>query len=204
MSRTILNILLTFCFWNANSQVDTLNRFDSHNKKTGYWKTFLDENLIPTDSTSSYFFGYEYYDSGSSRFAFVNDGYKKRHQGKFSIGSRKRGSPIILNGEFVWLTKGDSSEYVKEIYSKGHPVIFLVVKDLCISDFIDYSTRYNNQAGSFYSEFCSCNNDRCEAYWSYRTGKKWIVKKIGTFLRSEQRSRLKNLDKLSLDVFSRF
>lgn len=160
-----------------NGQIDLINQYDGSGKKTGHWVKYLDANLNPTDSLTSYFYGYEYYDHGKRIFKFHKDKRNKNYRHSFVAETQKAGNPRILDGTFSWYSNDDSLPDVVEKYKLGQPVTQTAYHQCefhprYISEYLDFTRQYNNTVGSYYYEF------ERKKYWFHKVGKKWRSTKI--------------------------
>jgi hypothetical protein len=103
MKPITLCLILLFIIPAAWSQSlpDTLNRFDSKQRKTGYWLTYLDSNLVKTEKSTAVYGGYEYYLKGKVKSApFAK---KNKWEGATIVYEPKSttylDSALILDGE---------------------------------------------------------------------------------------------------------
>ncbi len=165
---------MTLAFY---GQHDTINQLNSKGKKTGYWIKYLDADLNPTDSSSSYFFGYEYYDNGTPVLIFRKDKRNKNYRHSFINRTSAKGNPRVLDGTFVWHTDKDSIPDVIATHKNGLPVNFIVYHQCefhsrYVSEYLDFTRKYNNTIGSYYYEF------EGEKYWYRKVGTKWKSTKV--------------------------
>lgn len=170
----LLNCSLHITF----GQKDTLNKYNSKGKKTGYWKVFLDENARPTDSSNAFFYGYNLYANGKYLWEF-----EKRLRG-FDIGKTvyegkpsEKGRPELLTGKV--LTYYSFGPLLREeIYKNGSPVLIKTYHKNKKNPTMDwyeivyFDRLYNNLIGSFYLEEFYNNKIIKKAFY-YKVKRKW-------------------------------
>lgn len=162
------------------SQNDTLNKYSSKSRKTGYWIQFLDQNLSPVDSSESYFYGYEFYDDGHPVFQYTKNWWLKDSRLINIAPSSKKGKPVLLEGSFKWFGAADSLPFSMEVYKGGYPVTLYAFHQCSdhpwdISEFLDFTKKYNNEPGSFYFE---SGIGGMKKYWMRKENGKWKKHKI--------------------------
>lgn len=104
MKKYILSILfIVSSIVTSYGQSDTLNQLDLDEKKTGWWVTYLDENLeVLKDSSEATHCMYNYYLHNVFLYRF-GEGYgSKKHPIIFPTNNTlKLGDYTLLNGEYV-------------------------------------------------------------------------------------------------------
>ncbi|MBK8367897.1 MAG: hypothetical protein IPL10_10875 [Bacteroidetes bacterium] len=182
--KTTFFIILSFLFGqDIISQSDTLNKFNTKGKKTGYWKVLLDEKINPTKiNGDAHFYCFEFWDEGKNVTQIDKHRWKKN---KLICDNSlpNKGNPIPISGKFKWFDK-KGRLISEEVYENGNPIYFksyFIKKSdttLHINEDIDFTKRYNNIIGTFYFEMHSSNGNTIDKYW-YRKGQKgWKAYKI--------------------------
>ncbi|HEU4717978.1 MAG TPA: hypothetical protein VFU15_09095 [Bacteroidia bacterium] len=148
---------------NAAAGSDTLNRYNIHHKKNGFWVQYLDSVLNPVDSVNAFYYGYEKYDNGDQVFRFFApwpnklQGYRFSHEGQSPV----KGVPVLLDGTFTWYyASGVNSNLVAEIqvFRNGRPVYFNTYHRTAsdtvsfFNEILYFDRRYNGVDGTFYYE----------------------------------------------------
>lgn len=144
-----------------------------------YKKTFYNENLIPTDSINSIYWGFDLYHNDTLVYWF-NKGKKD-----FVLFDKKEtyntGSPIILNGVIELVEKINSHTSIKQtrVYKDGYPIHFSSKrfckkfnKTPCFDDVINFKKKYKNQLGSYFG-YTIQNNRKIKKYWFCFDKTKW-------------------------------
>lgn len=114
----ILICLFVSTGW-SQSLPDTLNRFDSKKRKTGYWLAYLDSNIVKTEKSTAVYGGYEYYLKGKVKSA----PFSKKNKWKGAEIVYKPFSKVYLDS--ILILDGEVSivdEYTQclERYRNGH------------------------------------------------------------------------------------
>ena len=121
--------LVTILFQSVVAQIDTLNRYDKNNKKTGWWIVYLDSDLaVIEDSTKAVYYRYSYFDGKFDYFNMGRIGTKKNPV--IAPSGEKVKELKLLNGEyranhsngqtrFVLSASKGKLIYYKEYYSNG-------------------------------------------------------------------------------------
>lgn len=134
---------------------DTINRKDDNNKKYGYWVEYVNEKLMKVSKKKAYFLRYIYYVKGQRVTApnFYNPAYKR-----IEIDGSKvvKDSIVVMDGTYRVYDKNDLL-LKEEKYKNGKPLLFKsFYKSGQISEYEDYTKKYNGQEGTcfviFYSE----------------------------------------------------
>lgn len=174
---------LTFMSMLLLGQNDSLNKYNSKGKKTGYWKIFLDQNAMPTDSCHSFFFGYEYYDNGKTTFFTFTKSSVKKQRFVFNGIMPSKGNPILIDGVMkIYKTKNDTIDYIlsENSYKNGYPqtyIEFFFGKEP--HQIFDFTKQYKNLQGSYfmtdyYSHFIATEEKKQTSYWWYtKVDDKW-------------------------------
>jgi hypothetical protein len=163
---------------------DTLNKFNSAGRKTGYWKMFLNKNLISTDSSESYFIVLIPFDNGKP----IIKNYKR----KWRLDSvacdhpfPQKGNPVFLNGTFQWFDKKNKCVFAKESYKNSYPTYFSYyipnVLDkspghdtiMYLNEFVDFTRRYDNLPGSCYYYYNPVTNTKVKEYSYRKVKRRW-------------------------------
>ena len=104
MTKHVLLILpIIFIAVNSYGQSDTLNQFDSDGNKTGWWITYLDENLeILKDSVGATHCMYNYYTGNFFHFLYGKGLGSKKYPVHFpNSDTLMIGNYPLLHGEYV-------------------------------------------------------------------------------------------------------
>ncbi len=177
-------LLFTFIFlWQyAFSQIpaDSLNRHNDKNKKHGFWKVYLTEQLVEIKDTSkAYYYGYNYYENGELVILIEGgERYKRKSIKTVSDGEKATmGKPILLNGNFkLYHEKGLA---VEEKYINGLPVTQTTYDPNNTDnppkiETLDYTKQYNGQFGSCYYEWYYGDGSIRSKFWIAKNEKgKW-------------------------------
>lgn len=137
-------LLVTFCFANSYSQSDTLNNFDLNDKKTGWWITYLNENLeLLDDSVGATHCMYNYYRRNIHLYRF-GEGYgTKKHPIYYPENDTlSHGDYILLNGQYITKYKNGNTRTrvtasngimtsFKKYYPTGQLMFEVVVSQAC-------------------------------------------------------------------------
>src|SRR5687767_7540573 len=118
--RYVFLIQIVVFAYGGYCQADTLNKLNTLGKKEGYWTEYFDENVLPTDSASSFFYGFQLYDNGVEVYSFSKFKEKKKLKLKSSLPFSEKGKPIPISGNFSWYSK-DSILLFEENFEAGHP-----------------------------------------------------------------------------------
>ncbi|MES2680816.1 MAG: hypothetical protein V4635_13070 [Bacteroidota bacterium] len=182
--NAIFFIILSFFYGQRIiSQTDTLNKFNTNGKKTGYWKILLDEKVNPTKNISdSYFYCFELWDNGKRITPRARHKWKKN---KLTIDKTipYKGIPTLISGTFKWYDhKGRL--ICEEVYRSGNPLYFKSYRSKksdtteYIYEDIDFTKKYNGIPGTFYVEMHSLIRPESEKYWFRKGPKGWKPYKI--------------------------
>ena len=139
-----LTFFISSSFINSYGQSDTLNHLDSDGKKTGWWITYLDENLeVLKDSSGAKLCMYNYYLQNIYLYRF-GEGYgSKKHPIIFpDNNTSKLGDYILLNGEYLTKYKNGNIRSVlsasegfmsnfKQYYPTGELKFELIISNEC-------------------------------------------------------------------------
>lgn len=173
-TKIILGFLLAYTVILGQANI-TLNQHNEKGKKHGYWKTFFDDKITPTDSVNSVFFAYQLFDNGETVYMYGDFREKKKLNITYPRPLPAKGKPYLLNGKFIWRDK-DSTLLMEEYYSDGFPQQYCIYqmnknKNLVISEEVDFTRKFDNMQGSFYSALYFMNSDGALKFW-YRKGKR--------------------------------
>lgn len=165
---------LTLC-----GQRDTLNRFNDKGKKNGYWVQYLDSLLYATDSSNSYFYGYDLYDNGLKVFTFsARPNSWKKSKLVYDGQLPEKGKPKPIEGTFKWYSPEMRIES-EEVYKAGRPFYMKSYvyskKDPINSSFNEvlyFDRLYKNIPGTFYYEEY-WDGKLSRKYWFRKGRKKW-------------------------------
>lgn len=184
MTKEIFFIATSFFLaLTLSSQTDSLNKFNSKGKKTGWWTVFLNDKIDPTNKKEdAYYLGYELWDNGEPVFKY----YKHRlNKNKMTTDAKpEKGNPQLLSGTFKWYTK-EGILMLDETYKDGSPVFFNIydyTKSFSNSTSnviaeVDYTKKYNGITGThFYREFF--RKGKTIQYWYRKDKKGWFEYKI--------------------------
>lgn len=192
LALTIFNIGV------ASSQNDTLNQYNAKGKKDGYCRVYFDKHLQKVDSSKAFYYGFDLYVDGANRTEIFSmkriDTSRIEHVNRLTT---KSGTLTLLDGEFVYYSKNGKTKFI-DTYKQGCVQTMSVynidsnnpISD-CRTEHLDFTKKYNNQRGSFYSEERSCNLDRAKAYWVGMKEGKWKAIKIEDFKPSEREQQIK-------------
>ena len=174
-------LIISFIFFNLNisGQTDSLNRFNDKGKKDGYWIQYLDSLAYPTDSTNSYFWGYELYDNGLRVFRFSDrNPLWKKYRLVFDGHLPSKGRPIQIEGTFKWYAN-EIQIANEEIYKNGKPFYFKSYNysksdpfNSSFNEVLYFDKLYNNTRGTFYYEEYF-NGTLGRKYWFRKGRKEW-------------------------------
>lgn len=124
---TLLLSLFSICLC-AQSIPDTLNQYNSNNKKHGYWICYLDSNFNICEKEHASYYGYEYYENGENPVNnFTKGKWRERCRKEYKPFANSTESPSLINGEVFFYY---DSLYCYEKYINGIPKI---------SEFYSYS-----------------------------------------------------------------
>ncbi len=180
MTKWLTILILTTLFSSSlNGQGDTLNKSDINGKKNGFWIAYLDAHLNPTDSPTSYFKAFEYYDHGYRVFGFKKRKWHSQDSITYNMDFPKKGKPILIAGLFEWYSRGSKNPYCTEEYLNGHPIIyksFYIGPEKgksCLFEFVDFTRRYNNIPGTNYAEIHNQYDSEFKKFWYYKAKRHW-------------------------------
>lgn len=179
--RFLVCIIIVLSVTKGLSQVDTLSKYNANGKKNGYWKVYLDDSLITTDSAHAKYYCIDYYDNGK----LIIDGIDSRRTPKnirlASSNLNVSKWPIALNGECEYYVKqrGVKTKVVSTF--KNGVVLNMKVyqkyprkdTDYCMYEFCDYTRHFENQRGSYYYEYRDCKWKNGWSYWYRKDKAKW-------------------------------
>jgi hypothetical protein len=180
----ILIIIFILITLNISGQTDSLNRLDEKGKKNGYWVQYLDSLLYPTDSSNSYFYGYDLYDHGLRVFKF-SDRPKSWKKDKMVFEGQLpgKGMPKPVEGTFKFYRPEIRIES-EEIYKDGKPFYMKSYiyskKDQVNSMFNEvlyFDKLYNNIPGTFFYEEYD-DGKLTRKYWFRKGQRKWTSIRI--------------------------
>lgn len=179
--RKIIIFIFTLFSITAFGQLESINKFNSSKKKTGYWKVFLDENTNPTDSSKATFYGYDLYENGKSPSKFKKKG-KYLGQGKTTFDGKigEKGKPELLDGTFLIYNK--RGNLIEETKFKDGSYFLIKLYSINLSDSskngLAESIYFNTESpGSIYFE--EFNNDKLtRKIWVYSENNKWKTREI--------------------------
>jgi hypothetical protein len=176
-------LIFLFCISSAFAQTDSCNKLNLKGKKIGYWITYLDENINPTDSANACFWGYEFYDEGTKTFDLFN---KKRNGKNYKVvydGTiPQKGKAVAINGTFKYYSIYNESEELEseETYKDGFACIFKAYMFDKLWTLADFTKKYNNTEGTFYSTdfrtymVTTDTRYKTTCYWYRKEKNKWI------------------------------
>lgn len=120
--NVFLTLLVIFASVQAFSQSDTLDQRNSDGEKTGWWITYLDENLkVLKDSVGATHCMYNYYTGKFFHYRYGNGLGSRKYPVHFPENdSLKLGSFILLNGDYI--TKFKSGK-VRSILSTSNGLL---------------------------------------------------------------------------------
>lgn len=183
MKTKILLLLLLFSGQHLFSQIsnDSINRYNSKNKKEGFWKVYLTDYLIETkDSSKAYYYAYDYYINGKLIIWTSSAQYYKKKAAKVvsDLPVPKIGNPTLLTGNFKFYYVYGLG--LDEIYKDGLPIVIATCYPNSVGQSIrieiaDFSKKYNNQLGSFLYERYNIDGKLTYRRWSYFNKKGKLV-----------------------------
>lgn len=152
------------------------NKLDQKGKKTGYWKTFLDENVNPADSTNASFWGYEYYHEGkivAQKFIKVKPSSRMRLEveGMQPV----KGKPVMVNGVIKWYytnKEGEEQIIAEDTFKDGFVLTLKEFTDNKLTALMDFTKKYNNLEGSCYITGYY-NSEIIQCRWYMKIDNKW-------------------------------
>lgn len=143
MKNFIISILaITLFSLSAISQNDTLNRYDTNNNKTGWWKVYLDKYLAETkDMSQAKYYKFSYFEG---KFDYFNMG---------SIGSDK--NPVIapVSNESTEEIPALDGEY-KANYSNGQTKYIYVADNGKLTEYREYYENGTLKTRFDYTKSC--------------------------------------------------
>lgn len=174
--------ILLFISFFASAQNDTVNRFNEKGHKQGYWKKFLNDRVLSSDSMQASFIAYEVYDDDQKIISYNKPLFVNINHIVYSGHKPDPGKPEIINGTFKYYSKKQVL-MLEESFKNGYMVYSKFYKknrktgELYIVEFYDFGRRYNNQVGSFYHELAFTPTN-IVAYWFRKGEKRWKDHKI--------------------------
>ena len=150
--------LIIFLGGQLMAQNDTLNKFNNHRKKQGYWIEYLDKNLNPTDSAKARYKSYGLYENGKQLIGPYKQRTKKNKLLVTNTDTLQ--GCFFVNGTFKWINPKTSDVHIEENYSNGFVTITkqyeyknrLTGRVLSFLYVLDFTKQYDNTPGSFFSE----------------------------------------------------
>ncbi|MBP6755061.1 MAG: hypothetical protein KA210_02855 [Bacteroidia bacterium] len=181
--KQIFSLFFILIAYTLFSQVDTLNRYSNNGKKDGVWKVFLNQYLIPIDSSNAYFFAYERYDNGQIVFEFYRENLSwKDFSFKYSKPLPKIGYPEELNGRVECFEPNGEIMFQYDFHN-GFPIYYKYYqyyadnpKKCGYNEIKDWSKKYNDLAGSYYYQ-ALWDGKLLVVGWFKKDKKKWKLKK---------------------------
>lgn len=160
LRNLVLTLLFVFGSTQAFCQSDSLNQLDSDGKKTGWWITYLDENLkVIKDSSGATHCMYNYYLRNIFLYRF-GEGYGSK---KYPIifpdnDTLKLGNYILLDGKYITKYKNGNVRSVltaskgiviefKKYYSTGQLNFEIIISKECGAP-VQHCLREYNKNGS--------------------------------------------------------
>ena len=143
---------------------------------------------MPTDSSNSFFWGYEFYIDGELNINSFSKHSLAKRKFIFEGVLSTKGNPIPIDGilkEFLITEKDEQILLLKNSYKNGFPQIYIeyFFGENDIWHVIDFTKKYNNLEGSFfftdyYSYYFTTKKRKKTTYWWYRkVNKKWKIVK---------------------------
>lgn len=181
----LLLLLLSGQFLFSQINNDSINRYNSKNKKEGFWKVYLTDYLIETKDTSlAYYYAYDYYINGKLIIWTSSAQYYKKKATKVVSDNPlpKIGKPTLLTGSFKFYYNYGLG--LDEIYKDGLPVIIATCTpnsdgETVKTEIADFSKQYNNQFGSFLYERYKTNGTLTYKRWyAFNQKGKLLIKKV--------------------------
>lgn len=163
---------------------DTLNKFNGTGKKTGFWKMYLNQNLISTDSSESCFIVLMPFDDGKP----IIKTYKRKWRHDSVVCDQQipqKGNPVILNGTFKWFSKKNKRMFARESYIAGYPTYFSYYDNnpfdkspnhdtiMYLSEVVDFTKRYENVPVSCYYYYNPIVNTNVKEYIYKKVNGHW-------------------------------
>lgn len=159
--KILFRIILFTCFFKTLSlfgqnTIDTLNKFNSDNKKSGNWTFYLDSLFNRCEIVNAKYYGFIYYDNGIARTMPIAREDKSKTIYKPFSDSNFVKRPVLLNGEICYSYLNDSTQQcdLNDVYINGNHTIavqnFNRKNELFPeSDIFYFDSLYNNNATSF-------------------------------------------------------
>ncbi|NOQ73125.1 MAG: hypothetical protein GQ574_14055 [Crocinitomix sp.] len=152
MSRyVLLTLFVIFSSEYTFSQADTLNQLDSDEKKTGWWITYLDENLeVLKDSIGATHCMYNYYWQNIYLYRY-GEGYgSKKNPIHFPENDTSRlGNYVLLDGKYMTKYKNGN---VRSVLSASKGILI---------EFKKYYPKGQLKFEILYSEECGAPKQHC-------------------------------------------
>lgn len=160
------------------SNLGVIDQYNQKGKKQGYWKVFLDEKAVPTDSANACFYGFTYWDNGEelNKFDDINELNKvnKKHNGlldtKFIGPLPEKGKPVAIHGMLKIYDEHNALRGAI-IYKNGQPYFartFYAYNNGEYGKFYYYYIKYKNIQGT--CQVVKKVPNKHYMYW-YRKGK---------------------------------
>lgn len=173
----VFPFLLSLSSFSQNRE-DTLNRFDTNNKKTGYWICYLDSNFNLNKKENAKYYGFEHFINGKLECKyFYYDKLKVRAHKKYLPNHFDTiyKIPELINGEVFYYDKFDSL-LIYEKYINGKPSI---IEDYAFTqnnkkikiESLYYDSLFNNMPGSYLDYDYDFRNGLPEYKQYFKNGK---------------------------------
>jgi hypothetical protein len=186
-SILVLNLFMQVTFVLSQNN-DTLNKLNLHRKKQGYWVCYLDARFMIADSSDAIYAAFDLYDNGQNltQIGIRSNRIVGEVVDSIFLTGPKLGRFKLLHGK-VRFYHNNGLLAMEEKYSLGHPVIYLgydyykTHSDSCIgtiSEYIDFTKKYNNINGSYYNEITICPQNEVKKFWFIKVKRKWRSVKI--------------------------
>lgn len=176
MTKLQIVILILYNFISLG-QTDSTNRLNSAGKKIGYWKLYLDEKAMPTDSANSYLWGYEFFDNDKIPFRrFIKEQNVSRYKIVYEGELKGKGQPTIINGVIKWfeINNGKETLYLEDKFENGYAQVFKQYdRDGKPWMTCDFTKKYNDIQGTLFIEF----GEGVRTMLMQKAGKRWFIKK---------------------------
>lgn len=157
MKTGLLVVFLIFSLPVFSQQgADTLNQYNTKHKKHGFWKVYVDDQLMRVkDVSQAFYFGYDLYDNGELLINCSGASRVKKKAVRVEHNDRKplKGNPEALDGNYkIYSEKGLELE---EEYKSGiqyHAISYYTGENHGKLEDLDYRKTYQGQFGSCYHE----------------------------------------------------
>jgi hypothetical protein len=141
----------------AQTENDTLNRYDHNKEKTGFWTFYLDSLFNVSENKNAYLYGYAFYENGTPRI-HPSGRFSRKDLIKYipAHETNEKIRPIKLDGDLLHYEFFDTTKKLrlKETYKAG--VLKEVIENLnwkgvpeAESTMIYFDSIYSGQPGTY-------------------------------------------------------